>query len=71
VTSRGAEHDQKPSGLAPSLLVGDEVDIADGAEIGANVVIHAGTRIGRSAVIQDGAVVGKLPRLGPQTSSRP
>ncbi len=59
----------KPSGLAPGLLLAEDVELADGVSIGANVVIHAGSRIGPRATIQDNAVIGKRPVLGPRSSS--
>jgi acetyltransferase-like isoleucine patch superfamily enzyme len=59
----------EPSDLAPGLLLGPEVELGSGVRMGGNVVIHAGTRIGDRVVLQDAAVVGKLFRLGPQSSA--
>ena len=46
-----------------NLVMGEGVQIADDADIGANVVVHAGTVIGPGCVIQDNAVLGKTPKL--------
>ena len=54
---------------APNLLVGEDVRIAQDAQLGANVVIHAGARVGPGVIVQDGAVLGKLPVLGERSSS--
>ncbi len=61
----------RPSDRAPGLLLGDGVELPDGAEIGANVVIHAGTVLGEGVRIQDGAVLGKSPLLGPRSRATP
>jgi acetyltransferase-like isoleucine patch superfamily enzyme len=53
-----------PSDLAPNLLLGDGVTLADGVEIGANVVLRDGVNVGRGACIDDGAVLGRVPALG-------
>ena len=65
----GAVSALEPSDRAPGLLVAPGVSIAADAEIGANVVIHAGVVIEGGCRIQDGAVLGKLPVLGPHTTS--
>jgi acetyltransferase-like isoleucine patch superfamily enzyme len=48
-----------PSDLAHNLLVGEDVTIADDAEIGANVVIYDEVRVGPGVLIQHGAVLGR------------
>lgn len=65
-SGENASHDLRPDPRAPFLALGDGVELADDAVIGAHVTIHAGTRVGPGAVIQDGAVLGKQPilRLG-------
>jgi UDP-2-acetamido-3-amino-2,3-dideoxy-glucuronate N-acetyltransferase len=59
----------EPSDRAPGLLVAPGVTIADDVGLGANVVIHAGVVIESGCRIQDGAVLGKLPVLGPYTTT--
>ncbi|HEY7456470.1 MAG TPA: N-acetyltransferase [Solirubrobacterales bacterium] len=51
------------SDLAPNLLVGAGVTIADEVEIGANVVVHDDVTIEPGARLDHGAVVGKPPLL--------
>jgi acetyltransferase-like isoleucine patch superfamily enzyme len=53
----------RPSDLAPNLLIGDDVTIADDAVIGANVVIHDDVSVGPGARIDHGAVLGQRTRL--------
>jgi acetyltransferase-like isoleucine patch superfamily enzyme len=53
----------RPASEAPGLVLGDGVQIGEGALFGAHVVVHDGTVIGEGCVIEDGAVLGKLPRL--------
>ena len=59
----------RPSERAPGLLLGEDVELPDSAEVGGNVVVHTGTRIGESARIQDGAVLGKPVALGPRSTA--
>lgn len=59
----------RPSDRAPGLLVGDDVEVPESAEVGANVVIHAGTVVGERVRIQDGAVLGKPLALGSQSTA--
>jgi acetyltransferase-like isoleucine patch superfamily enzyme len=54
----------RPSDRAPGLLLGEEVELPDGVELGGNVVIHAGTVVGEGARLQDNVVVGKPLVLG-------
>jgi UDP-2-acetamido-3-amino-2,3-dideoxy-glucuronate N-acetyltransferase len=49
---------------APGLVLGDEVEVPDDAELGAHVVIHPGVVLGEGVRIQDGAVLGKPLVLG-------
>jgi UDP-2-acetamido-3-amino-2,3-dideoxy-glucuronate N-acetyltransferase len=60
-----------PSDLAPNLLVGLGVRIADDVEIGANVVLHDGVSVGPGARLDDGAVLGRVPRLGRRSRTQP
>ena len=53
-----------------NLVVGEGVQIADDADIGANVVVHAGTVIGPGCVIQDNVVLGKTPRLARRSTAK-
>jgi len=53
-----------------NLVLGEGVQIADDAEIGANVVIHAGTVIGAGCVIQDNVVLGKTPKLASRSTAK-
>jgi acetyltransferase-like isoleucine patch superfamily enzyme len=48
---------------APGLLIGEDVQIADDAVLGAGVIVHAGTTIGAGCTIEDRALLGKRPRL--------
>jgi UDP-2-acetamido-3-amino-2,3-dideoxy-glucuronate N-acetyltransferase len=54
---------------APGLLLGEDVQIADGVSLGAGVVIHAGTSIGAGCVIEDRALLGKRPRLARRSAA--
>lgn len=49
-----------PSDLAPNLLVGIRVEIADDVEIGANVVVHDDVTVREGARLDHGAVLGRL-----------
>jgi acetyltransferase-like isoleucine patch superfamily enzyme len=66
-----------PSDLAPGLLLGAGVTIADGVLIGGQAVIHAGVRIGAGArigdhaQIRDGAVIGAGSTIGSFSSVDP
>jgi acetyltransferase-like isoleucine patch superfamily enzyme len=55
----------QPSDLAPGLLIGEGVAIAEGALIGGQVVIHAGVQIGAGARIGDHAQLRDGARVGP------
>ena len=65
-----------PSDLAPGLLLGADVTIADGVLIGGQAVIHAGVqigagaRIGDHAQIRDGARIGAGSTIGSFSSRR-
>jgi UDP-2-acetamido-3-amino-2,3-dideoxy-glucuronate N-acetyltransferase len=63
--------DLRPSTLAPGLLLGSDVYLAEGVTIGANVVIHDQVVVEEGSTIQDGAVIGKRPILGPNTRAAP
>lgn len=62
--------DLTASKLAPGLLLGEGVEIADDARLGGHVVIHSGARIGPGALvgdhaqIRDGAEVGAGAKIG-------
>jgi acetyltransferase-like isoleucine patch superfamily enzyme len=66
-----------PSDLAPGLLIGDKVEIGEGALIGGHVVIHSGVRIGPGARVGDHAqiraeaVVGAGSTVGSYVSIDP
>jgi acetyltransferase-like isoleucine patch superfamily enzyme len=59
-----------PSDLAPGLLMGEGVQLGEGARIGGHVVIHAGAelgervRVGDHAQIRDGARIGADSTIG-------
>jgi acetyltransferase-like isoleucine patch superfamily enzyme len=53
----------RPDPRAPGLLLGEDVEIAEGASFGAGVIVHSGTSVGAGCVIEDGALLGKRPRL--------
>jgi acetyltransferase-like isoleucine patch superfamily enzyme len=67
----------RPDDRAPGLLVGERVEIGDGAEIGGHVVIHEGARLGErcrigdhaqirgGAVIEADSIVGKGSSVDP------
>jgi acetyltransferase-like isoleucine patch superfamily enzyme len=57
------------SSAAPGLLLGEGVEIGEGASFGAYVVVHAGTRIGDGCTVEDHAVLGKRPRLAPSSGA--
>jgi acetyltransferase-like isoleucine patch superfamily enzyme len=69
--------DLTPSDLAPGLLLGADVEIADDALIGGHVIIHAGARIGPGsrvgdhAQIRDNAVIGAGSTVGSYVSVDP
>ncbi len=54
----------RESDLAPGLLLGDGVTLADGVLIGGHAVIHSGASIGRGARIGDHAQVRDGARIG-------
>jgi acetyltransferase-like isoleucine patch superfamily enzyme len=60
-----------PSDLAPNLLLGDGVVLADDVEIGANVVIHDDVTVEAGALIEHGAILGRVPRLGLHSRAAP
>jgi acetyltransferase-like isoleucine patch superfamily enzyme len=60
-----------PSDLAPGLLIGDGVTIADDVEIGPNVVIHDGVSVGPGARLDVGAVLGRSARLNRRSRTVP
>jgi UDP-2-acetamido-3-amino-2,3-dideoxy-glucuronate N-acetyltransferase len=45
------------------LMLGEDVQIGEGASFGAYVVVHDGTRIGEGCTVEDHVVLGKRPRL--------
>lgn len=51
-----------PSDLAPNLLIGAEVVLADDVEIGANVVIHDRVSVEAGALLEHGVVLGRVAR---------
>jgi serine acetyltransferase len=51
-----------PSDLAPNLLVGADVVLAEGVEIGANVVIHDRVSVEAGALLDHGVVLGRIAR---------
>lgn len=59
----------RPSERSPGLLVGEDVELPDDAEVGGHVVIHARTVIGAGARLQDGAVLGKPVALGARSTA--
>jgi acetyltransferase-like isoleucine patch superfamily enzyme len=69
--------DLLPSDLAPGLLIGDKVEIGEGAMIGGHVIIHsgvrtgAGARVGDHAQIRDGAEIGACSTVGSYVSVDP
>jgi len=58
------------SDLAPNLLLGSGVAVADGVEIGANVIVHDDVTVEAGARLDHGAVVGK-PSLLSRRSRTP
>jgi acetyltransferase-like isoleucine patch superfamily enzyme len=60
----------RSSDLAPNLLLGERVEIALDAEIGANVVILDDVTVGPGARIDHGAVLGRSERVN-RTSRSP
>jgi acetyltransferase-like isoleucine patch superfamily enzyme len=66
-----------PSELAPGLLLGEDVTIADDVLIGGHAIIHSGVRIGPGArigdhaQIRDGAEVGADSTVGSYVSVDP
>jgi UDP-2-acetamido-3-amino-2,3-dideoxy-glucuronate N-acetyltransferase len=54
---------------APGLLIGENVQIADDAMLGAGVIVHAGTIIGAGCTIEDRALLGKRPRLAKSSAA--
>ncbi len=66
-----------PCDLAPGLLLGNKVEIGEGALIGGHVVIHSGVRIGAAARVGDhaqvrnDAVVGAGSTIGSYVSVDP
>jgi len=55
----------QPSDLAPGLLLGSGVEIAEGVLIGGHAVIHDGASIAASARIGDFAQIRDGARIGP------
>jgi acetyltransferase-like isoleucine patch superfamily enzyme len=60
----------RPSDRAPGLLLGEGVELPPTVEVGGNVVIHEGAVIGGEARIQDGAIVGKPLALGERSAAK-
>jgi len=52
------------SELAPGLLLGEGVEIADGVRLGGHVVIHSGARIGPGARVGDHAQIRERAEIG-------
>jgi UDP-2-acetamido-3-amino-2,3-dideoxy-glucuronate N-acetyltransferase len=46
--------------MAPNLLVGEGVSIAEEVSIGANVVVHDGVRVRAGATLEHGVVLGRV-----------
>jgi acetyltransferase-like isoleucine patch superfamily enzyme len=69
--------DLLPSDFAPGLLIGDKVEIGEGALLGGHVVIHSGVyigpgaRVGDHAQIRAGAVIGADSTVGSYVSIDP
>jgi len=59
----------KKSTRAPNLVLGERVTLGAEVLLGANIVIHDDVEIGDGCTIQDGVVLGKLPVLGPASST--
>ena len=57
------------SDLAPNLLLGEDVDIDGGVEIGANVIVHDRVTIEAGARIDSGAVLGRISILNRRSRS--
>jgi acetyltransferase-like isoleucine patch superfamily enzyme len=55
---------------APGLFVGADVQIAEGARLGAHVIVHSGTVIAAGCTVEDHAVLGKRPRLAQHSTAR-
>jgi acetyltransferase-like isoleucine patch superfamily enzyme len=60
-----------PSDLAPNLLLGSGVTIAEGVSIGANVVVYDDVRVEVGARLDDGAVLGRLAYRNRQSRTPP
>jgi acetyltransferase-like isoleucine patch superfamily enzyme len=52
-------------------MLGHEVELGTGLVFGGGVVLHSGTMIADGCEVQDCAVLGKHPRLGAHSTSRP
>lgn len=61
----------KPNPRAHNLLVGDNVEIAKTAQIGANVVLHDDVEIGPGCVIKHNTVIGQAPTLATRSNAIP
>ena len=59
----------RPSDRAPGLLVGEDVKLPAGIEIGGNVIVHAGTVLREGVRLGDWCTVGQAPLLGPRSSA--
>ncbi len=59
-----------PDSRGHGLLIGEEVELAEGVSFGAHVVVHDGVRIGAGCLIEDHAVLGKRPRLAKGSGAR-
>jgi UDP-2-acetamido-3-amino-2,3-dideoxy-glucuronate N-acetyltransferase len=55
----------RPSDLAPGLLLGEDVEIGEGAIIGGHAIIHSGVRIGAGARVGDHAQIRDRAKIGP------
>jgi acetyltransferase-like isoleucine patch superfamily enzyme len=59
-----------PSDRAPNLLIGEGVEIAESAWIGANVILCDGVVVGEDAEIHHGVQLGLTPSLGAKSTAR-
>lgn len=57
------------SSHAPGLLLGEDVRLPGGTEIGGNAVVHAGTVLGNGVRLGDACVVGRPPALSPRSTA--
>jgi len=61
----------RPSGLAPNLLLGDDVTLSDDVDIGPNVVIHDGVTVEAGVRLEHGVVLGRVGYVGRRSRTSP